>query len=217
MKSLMHSLSLAEDRSRRGVNPCGCAPSTGWRPNPGGCARLSLTREGARRPQRDEDCYRFGISPRNFTAQIGIKAGDETLSLPSRPRRQRPSLKNYLGIDCEVKRLDFKRGDQLEPEYAKLNPNKKMPTLGDDGFVLGESNAILFYMAGKHPGTATRLDITERPKRSEMPRARKTQNCGQRARSQVSPANRCGCAIPTVLALKLAKAPHLRCRSQVSR
>jgi glutathione S-transferase len=61
------------------------------------------------------------------------------------------SLKNYLGIDCEVQRLDFKRNDQLKPDYVKLNPNKKMPTLEDRGFVLWESNAILFYMAGKHP------------------------------------------------------------------
>jgi len=47
------------------------------------------------------------------------------------------SLKNYLGIDCEVHRLDFTRGDQLKPAYAKLNPNKKMPTLEDDGSCSG--------------------------------------------------------------------------------
>jgi glutathione S-transferase len=46
------------------------------------------------------------------------------------------SLKNYLGIDCEVERLNFTRGDQRKPAYAKLNPNKKMPTLEDDGYVL---------------------------------------------------------------------------------
>ena len=61
------------------------------------------------------------------------------------------SLKNYLGIDCEVQRLDFTRGDRLNPAYAVLNPNKKMPTLEDDGFVLWESNAILFYLASKRP------------------------------------------------------------------
>jgi glutathione S-transferase len=61
------------------------------------------------------------------------------------------SLKNYLGIDCDIERLDFTRGDQRSADYAKLNPNMKMPTLEDDGFVLWESNAILFYLAAKHP------------------------------------------------------------------
>ena len=61
------------------------------------------------------------------------------------------SLKNYLGIDCEIERLDFTRGDQRSADYAKLNPNMKMPTLDDDGFVLWESNAILFYLAALHP------------------------------------------------------------------
>src|ERR1700722_6683137 len=61
------------------------------------------------------------------------------------------SLKNYLGMECDIERLHFKRGEQLRPEYAKLNPNRKMPTLEDDGFVLWELNAILFYMSAKCP------------------------------------------------------------------
>jgi glutathione S-transferase len=60
------------------------------------------------------------------------------------------ALKNHLALDCEVRPIDLQRGDQLTPEYVALNPNKKMPTLEDDGFVLWESNAILLYMARKH-------------------------------------------------------------------
>ncbi|MGH7125296.1 MAG: glutathione S-transferase family protein [Stellaceae bacterium] len=63
------------------------------------------------------------------------------------------ALKNHLALDCEVQPIDLGRGDQLTPEYLALNPNKKMPTLEDDGFVLWESNAILFYIAAKHPGS----------------------------------------------------------------
>jgi glutathione S-transferase len=63
------------------------------------------------------------------------------------------ALKNYLALDCDVHSIDLGRGDQLTPEYVALNPNKKMPTLEDDGFVLWESNAILLYMAGKHPNS----------------------------------------------------------------
>ena len=49
------------------------------------------------------------------------------------------ALKNHLALDCEVERIDLGRGDQLTPQYLALNPNKKMPTLEDDGFVLWES------------------------------------------------------------------------------
>ena len=59
------------------------------------------------------------------------------------------ALKNYLALGCELRPIDLGRGDQLTPQYVALNPNKKMPTLEDDGFVLWESNAILFYMAAK--------------------------------------------------------------------
>jgi glutathione S-transferase len=61
------------------------------------------------------------------------------------------ALNNHLGLDCEVQRIDLGRGDQLTPHYLALNPNKKMPTLEDEGFVLWESNAILFYLAAKRP------------------------------------------------------------------
>ena len=61
------------------------------------------------------------------------------------------ALKNHLGIDCEFRPIDLARGDQRASEYVALNPNRKMPTLEDDGFVLWEANAILFYLASKRP------------------------------------------------------------------
>ena len=72
--------------------------------------------------------------------------------LPPSPRAFKViALKNHLGIECEMHIVDLAKGDQLTPEYIAMNPNKKMPVLEDDGFVLWESNAILFYMAAKHP------------------------------------------------------------------
>ena len=61
------------------------------------------------------------------------------------------ALKSHLALACEVLAINLGRGDQLTPQYLALNANKKMPTLDDDGFVLWESNAILFYMANKCP------------------------------------------------------------------
>ncbi len=61
------------------------------------------------------------------------------------------ALKNHLAIDCELTPVDLGRGDQRAPEYVALNPNRKVPTLEDEGFVVWEANAILFYLASKRP------------------------------------------------------------------
>lgn len=36
------------------------------------------------------------------------------------------------------------------PEYLTLNPNGRVPTIDDDGFVLWESNAIVRYLSMRH-------------------------------------------------------------------
>jgi glutathione S-transferase len=72
--------------------------------------------------------------------------------LPPSPRALKViALKNYLGLECEMHIVDLGKGDQLTPEYVAMNPNQKMPVLEDDGYVLWESNAILFYLASKKP------------------------------------------------------------------
>ncbi len=56
---------------------------------------------------------------------------------------------NHLGIDVDVEPLDLLNGENMRPAFAALNPNRLMPVLEDDGFVLWESNAIMQYLASK--------------------------------------------------------------------
>jgi len=54
-------------------------------------------------------------------------------------------------------------GGNREPEYLRLNPNGRVPTISDGGFVLWESNAIVRYLAAKYGlGTLCPEDLAER-------------------------------------------------------
>jgi len=46
-----------------------------------------------------------------------------------------------------------------EPWYAALNPNKRVPTIDDDGFVMWESAAINFYLAEKYKSPLWPSDV----------------------------------------------------------
>jgi len=55
-----------------------------------------------------------------------------------------------LGLPYE--HLDYapRSPETRTPQYLALNPNGRVPTVDDDGFVLSESMAINFYLARKH-------------------------------------------------------------------
>ena len=55
-----------------------------------------------------------------------------------------------LGIAYEQKDWLPRAPETKTPEYRALNPNGRVPTIDDDGFVLSESMAINFYLAKKH-------------------------------------------------------------------
>src|SRR5207245_2369610 len=54
-------------------------------------------------------------------------------------------LLKQLSIRHEVVRLDIVGGAVRTPEYRKVNPFGRVPFIVEDGFALGESNAILLY------------------------------------------------------------------------
>lgn len=57
-------------------------------------------------------------------------------------------------IPHEIVDVDLAARAHRAPDYLKLNPYGRVPTIVDDGFVLHESNAILMYLEDQHPEPA---------------------------------------------------------------
>ncbi|KAL0832359.1 hypothetical protein ABMA28_001791 [Loxostege sticticalis] len=55
-----------------------------------------------------------------------------------------------LDLELSPKDLNLLEGEHLKPEFLKLNPQHKIPTIVDDGFALGESRAISRYLLAKY-------------------------------------------------------------------
>lgn len=54
-----------------------------------------------------------------------------------------------LGVPHEKVHVDLQRGDQRKPEFLRLNPNGKVPTLVVDGVPMFEALAILMYLGDR--------------------------------------------------------------------
>ncbi|XP_037070169.1 glutathione S-transferase 1-like [Pollicipes pollicipes] len=68
----------------------------------------------------------------------------------SAPCRSVYLLAKSLGIDMNLKVTDLMKGENMTPEFIKMNPQHIVPTLDDNGFYLWESRAILTYLATKY-------------------------------------------------------------------
>jgi glutathione S-transferase len=74
-----------------------------------------------------------------------------------------------LGLPFEAKLVDIDSNAQKAPEYLRLNPAGRVPTLVVDGVPHGESAALLMLLAERHPekkfapapGASTRADWLE--------------------------------------------------------
>jgi glutathione S-transferase len=55
-----------------------------------------------------------------------------------------------LGLTYDHKDWLPRAPETRTPEYRTLNPNSRVPTIDDDGFILSESMAINIYLAKKH-------------------------------------------------------------------
>ncbi|HSS27420.1 MAG TPA: glutathione S-transferase, partial [Usitatibacter sp.] len=56
-----------------------------------------------------------------------------------------------VGLPYETVRLNLAEGDQRKPEYLKLNPRGRVPTVIVGGEILTENVGILSYFGGGYP------------------------------------------------------------------
>jgi glutathione S-transferase len=81
---------------------------------------------------------------------------------PTRALRARWTLQE-LGVEFDAVSVNMPAGENLSPEFLKLNPAAKLPVLVDGDQVLTESAAIVLYLAEKYPeGRLLPASLTER-------------------------------------------------------
>ncbi|KAK8770315.1 hypothetical protein V5799_013219 [Amblyomma americanum] len=60
------------------------------------------------------------------------------------------SLAREIGVELSVKNLDLTKKEHLCDGFLKINPFHKVPTIDDDGFIVYESSAIVYYLLRKY-------------------------------------------------------------------
>lgn len=71
-----------------------------------------------------------------------------------------------LGVSCERRTLEIGPQGTRSPEFLKINPNGRVPTIVHDGVAIWESSAITMYL-GEQFGVAAGLYPAVGPRRGE--------------------------------------------------
>jgi glutathione S-transferase len=87
------------------------------------------------------------------------------VSMTSRPVRLFIAENN---LNVEEQLVDLMTGEHYQESFSKLNPNRQVPVLEDDGFVLTESATILRYLASKFELPSYPKDLKKRAQVDEM-------------------------------------------------
>jgi glutathione S-transferase len=91
------------------------------------------------------------------------------------------------GLDAEFVLVDILTGEHMGDTYARLNPNRLVPTLEEGDFKLTESSAILKYLADKTGSPVYPKDLKRRAKVNEMMDWINTQVCRDMAYGLIYP------------------------------
>lgn len=68
-------------------------------------------------------------------------------NIVSQPSRAVKALLSFGNVPHKEVTIDISKGEQYGEEYVKINPSSVVPFIIDGDFKLGESNAILKYLA----------------------------------------------------------------------
>jgi glutathione S-transferase len=90
-------------------------------------------------------------------------------------------------IPLEIKVVDLFTGEHMQAPFAAINPNRLVPVLEDDAFVLTESSAILKYVADKAGSALYPKDLKARARVNERMDWINTQICRDLAYGFVYP------------------------------
>lgn len=59
-------------------------------------------------------------------------------------------LAKHIGVEINVKALDYDKQDHMSASYTKISPLHMVPTIDDGGFILYESTAVCYYLLNKY-------------------------------------------------------------------
>jgi len=68
----------------------------------------------------------------------------------SAPCRAVMMTAKHIGVDLNLKPTNLMAGEQMTPEFLKMNPQHTIPTTDDNGFYLSESRATMQYLANAY-------------------------------------------------------------------
>ncbi len=76
----------------------------------------------------------------------------------------------YVGADYDTVRVDFSKTEQRSPDYLRVNPKGRVPSLATDRGILTETPAILLFIAQSFPaaGLAPLEDAFELARMNEF-------------------------------------------------
>lgn len=69
---------------------------------------------------------------------------------PSAPSRAALMLIKALGLKHNIKTTNIAIGDNMKPEFLKMNPLHTIPVINDNGFILYDSQVIMKYLVDQY-------------------------------------------------------------------